>query len=68
MTSRNYCRPDQRVFRLVRREGCTYWTGPHDPQDFGPHAPWMDAQPGEEVRRLSIADAFDAAPQKEVTP
>ena len=49
----------ERVFRLTRRDGVTYWSGPYDSAEElrFPHA---DVK-GEEVRHLSIAAAFDAA-------
>tara|TARA_R110000744_G_scaffold125617_1_gene231264 strand:+ start:576 stop:776 length:201 start_codon:yes stop_codon:yes gene_type:complete len=47
----------ERVFRLTRRDGQTYWSGPYDHADqFS-----VGVLPEEEVRHLSIADAFDAA-------
>lgn len=47
----------ERVFRLTRRDGITYWSGPYDHADqFS-----VGVLPEEEVRHLSIADAFDAA-------
>mgnify|MGYP003149747282 CR=1 FL=1 len=48
---------EERVFRLTRRDGVTYWSGPYDPDDWRAHEKRHD----EEVRFLSIADAFDAA-------
>jgi len=51
---------EERVFRLTRRDGVIYWSGPYDHADqFGYERPLQD----EEVRHLSIADAFDAAPK-----
>jgi len=48
----------ERVFRLTRRDGVIYWSGPYDhANQFGYDGPLQD----EEVRHLSIADAFDAA-------
>ena len=50
---------EERVFRLTRRDGVIYWSGPYDHADqfTYPNPP----RPEEEVRHLSIADAFDAA-------
>ena len=53
----------ERVFRLPRREGVTYWSGPYNSAEEL-RFPQADRE-GEEVRHLSIADAFDAA-EKEV--
>jgi len=49
---------EERVFRLTRRDGVIYWSGPYDTADQ-----FLYGRPskGEEVRHLSIADAFDAA-------
>ena len=47
---------EERVFRLVRRDGVIYWSGPYDHADQ-----FLYGSPGEEVRHLSIADAFNAA-------
>jgi hypothetical protein len=65
-------RSSELVFRLVRRPMASwsgpdgeaiYWSGPHDPQELAQDhgEKWFKAQPGEEVRHLSVADAFDAA-------
>ena len=54
----------ERVFRLTRRDGVTYWSGPYDTADHL-RFPQADVE-GEEVRHLSITAAFDAAEKEEV--
>jgi hypothetical protein len=49
----------ERVFRLTRRDGVTYWSGPYNTAEEL-RFPQADIE-GDEVRHLSIADAFDAA-------
>jgi hypothetical protein len=52
----------ERVFRLTRRDKRTYWSGPYDHADQFSYSLATGAPlPEEEVRHLSIADAFDAA-------
>jgi len=48
---------EERVFRLTRRDGVTYWSGPYDRDLAEDHPKRHD----EEVCFLSIADAFDVA-------
>ena len=55
----------ERVFRLRRKDGETYWSGPYNTAD-GPTFRQADAD-GWEVRHLSIAAAFDAAKKEETT-
>jgi len=58
-TSKDLILDEERVFRLTRRDGVTYWSGPYDTADEL-RFPSADRE-GEEVRHLSIAAAFDAA-------
>ena len=49
----------ERVFRLTRRDGEVYWSGPYD---LANELRFPQAEvAGQETRHLSIADAFDAA-------
>ena len=59
---------EERVFRLTRRDGVIYWSGPYDNADQFLRLPRSSKV--EEIRHLSIADAFDAAKPAagEVTP
>ena len=54
----NAMKDEERVFRLTRRDGAIYWSGPYDHADQFLYGSPLE---GEEVRHLSIADAFDAA-------
>jgi|TARA_R110000824_G_scaffold13675_4_gene59214 hypothetical protein len=56
---RDAMKDEERVLRLVRRDGVTYWSGPYDYADEC-RFPGNEVS-GEETRHLSIADAFDAA-------
>jgi|TARA_R110000764_G_scaffold214427_1_gene300918 hypothetical protein len=57
----NAMNDEERVFRLTRRDGVIYWSGSYDHAEQFLYPPADRAGVAEEVRHLSIADAFDAA-------